>query len=140
MKETKNFLHNIKFKDVLEQKSNLTMDQIVERWNGLLKELNNEEKFADPNEMYTKIKKDIKNILPSKIYKKWKKEIHSLSKKLKKIVKDFDIEDLKAHVSNWKQPTFMTEDVEKEKEMIKGSELIDKLGLKGSFKKCLSIV
>lgn len=130
VKETKKYLTKLKFKDILEATSNVKMEDLVDKWNNVLKELNNQDQFKSTKVMYQKINKDIKDLLPEKLYKKWKKQTHSIAKKLnnaaknvKKAAKNINLDAikyLKDNVKNWKQPSFMDkEDIEEEKQMIR---------------------
>lgn len=95
------------------------MEELVERWNLLLRDLNSEEKFKNPTDMYLKIRQDMKNILPLDLYKKWKAEVHSIAEKIQKVVKDMT--NLKSHINNWDMPSFMkTENLDQEKKILKG--------------------
>ena len=103
------------------------MEELVERWNNVLSELNNPEKFNSSTELYKKIKKDLKEMLPKDLFKKWKSRVHKIAKKMKESVsthlKEINVETLKKHIKAWVEPTFMKhkENLEEEKQMVQGT-------------------
>ena len=103
------------------------MEELVERWNNILAELNNPEKFESTTKMYKKINKDLKEMLPKDMFKKWKSRCHKIAKKMKESVstqmKEINVETLKKHIKAWVEPTFMKhkENLEEEKQMVQGN-------------------
>jgi len=128
---TKKYLEGIQFKEILKE-GDEKMEVLVEKWNNILKELNNPDQFKSAKEMYEKITKDLKELLPKKLFKKWKKKVHNIAEKVRESVKtqlkgvktqlkDVDVDTLKKHVKSWVEPTFMQhkENIEEEKQMVK---------------------
>jgi len=117
-------MHTIKLKDLM--RNNSKMDELVEKWNEIFKELNNPDKFETTKDMYKKIKKDLKDLLPKKLYGDWKKKIHNVATKVKEAVskklKDVNIKTLREKAQDWMQPSFMKnkENIEEEKKMVQG--------------------
>ena len=102
------------------------MEELVERWNNVLSELNNPEKFNSSTKFYKKITKDLKEMLPTDLFKKWKSKVHKIAKKIEESVsthlKEINVETLKKHIKAWVEPTFMKhkENLEEEKQMVQG--------------------
>ena len=102
------------------------MEELVEKWNLILQELNNPEKFENAEAMYKKITKDLKGFLPKELFKQWKKKVHNIAMKIKESVqaqmKDVDVDTLKKQAKAWVQPIFMQhkENIEEEKQMVQG--------------------
>ena len=107
-------------------KNNSKMDEVVEKWNEIIKELNNPDNFENTKEMYKKTKKDLKDFLPKKLYKDWRKKIHNVATKVEEAVskklKDINVKTLRESVKDWMQPSFMEnkENIEEEKKMVQG--------------------
>ena len=123
---TKQYLKDIKFKDILKEEGDEKMEELVEKWNLILQELNNPEKFENAEAMYKKITKDLKGFLPKELFKQWKKKVHNIAMKIKESVqtqmKDVNVDTLKKQAKAWVQPIFMQhkENIEEEKQMVQG--------------------
>jgi hypothetical protein len=122
---TKDFLHNIQFKEVLKEKADEKMEDLVDQWNGILRKLSTINEEESGKEMYKSIKKDLQKLLSPKLFKQWKAKIHSIAKSLKdamsKKIKDFDVGKLKKNIKKWMQPAFMQneDELEEQKKMVK---------------------
>jgi len=122
---TKDYLQNITFKDILQEEGDEKMEELVEKWNLILQELNNPEKFETAEAMYKKINGDLKSLLPKKLFRQWKKKVHNIAMKIKQSVqaemKGMSVETLKKQAKKWVEPIFMQhkENIEEEKQMVK---------------------
>ena len=109
------------------------MEDLVEGWNNVLAELNNPEKFESSTELYKKVAKDLKEMLPKELFKEWKLRVHGVAKKMKETVstqiKEVNVETLKKHIKAWVEPTFMQhkENLEEEKKMVQGTGCFQKI-------------
>lgn len=129
VKVTKDFLDEITFTDILKEMGDEHMEELVAKWNKVKQELNiidyESRSTKEMREMYKKIRKDLKSLLPAERFQQWKAKIHDVAKKMKdavkKQLKTADIDILKKSVKQWMQPSFMEnkENIGEEKQMVK---------------------